>query len=650
MAAPTPQIANLRRKPETFEKAAERAADKISALRIARAPSLESLDFNDDMMPAPKDGPVFDAVLEGRVENLPSDGEVMTGAFFEAIILADLRPPYFITGDQIVVAGHYDEIALLNTHKAALEAECLKVGRVDLFNHRLPYAGTGWLITDDIVVTNRHVAENFATASPTGRYDPRPDRFGQPIRVETNAYHQNQTDSPADYQALQVIEVLYMAGPSEPDFAFVRVANPAAIDPIDLAVARAEIDQPIAAVGYPASDPYRNDRHLMDDLFDNTYNVKRFSPGLCTGYNDTGTELYADYTTLGGNSGSVVIDIATQKAVGLHFAGVFEETNYAIPADLVWSALRKVRSTHISVTLPSSAPATESTHAESFNDRIGYDPEFLGTGELRVDYPGMDQTIRDDIAPVSDDRDGILKYLHFSVIQSASRRLPRLTAVNIDGAKSFALKRKGNWRLDGRLDATHQIGNELYFSNPLDRGHLVRRKDPGWGDNREEAQRAEIDTFHYTNAAPQHKYLNQRDWVGLEDYVLQAADTRDFKVSVFTGPVFQDSDRALKHQPGADDIPIPEHFWKIAIMVNADTGALSATGYLLTHGSLISNLTEAAFVLGAYKTYQVRIAKISEVTGLDFSQLQPHDPLNDASESLFGEAAFEITGPESIRL
>ncbi len=262
----------------------------------------------------------------------------------------------------------------------------------------------------------------------------------------------------------------------------------------------------------------------------------------------------------------------------------------------------------------------------------------------------MDQAIKDDIAQVSDDPNGILKYLHFSVIQSASRRLPRLTAVNIDGAKSFALKRKGNWRLDGRLNATDQIGNELYFSNPLDRGHLVRRKDPGWGDSREEAQRAEIDTFHYTNAAPQHKHLNQRDWVGLEDYVLQAADTRDFKVSVFTGPVFQDSDRPLKHQPGADDIPIPEHFWKIAVMVHADTGALSATGYLLTHGSLISNLTEAAFVLGAYKTYQVRIAKISEVTGFDFSHLQANDPLNDVNESLFGEAAFEVRGPENLHL
>jgi endonuclease G len=40
-------------------------------------------------------------------------------------------------------------------------------------------------------------------------------------------------------------------------------------------------------------------------------------------------------TTLGGNSGSVVLDLDTGEALGLHFSGSFLRTNYAVRADRV---------------------------------------------------------------------------------------------------------------------------------------------------------------------------------------------------------------------------------------------------------------------------------------------------------------------------
>ena len=39
-----------------------------------------------------------------------------------------------------------------------------------------------------------------------------------------------------------------------------------------------------------------------------------------------------DASTLGGNSGSAVIDLETGEAVGLHFAGSYLQANYAVPA------------------------------------------------------------------------------------------------------------------------------------------------------------------------------------------------------------------------------------------------------------------------------------------------------------------------------
>ena len=394
------------------------------------------------------------------------------------------------------------------------------------------------------------------------------------------------------------------AGPREPDIAFLRVQAGHGLEPVPLHTGRLAPDTPVAAVGYPAADPRRNDPALMDDIFGATYDVKRFSPGLFTGYERDGVIMLSDYSSLGGNSGSAVLHLDSAEAVGLRFAGLFRESNYAVSADIVAAALRRM-STQVAGSDLEAPPPTEATPAEDFDGRLGYDPEFLGTGELRVDLPGLGER-EGDRAPVEGAGDDVLRYTHFSVIQSRSRRLPMLTAVNIDGRQTFPLKRKGRWRTDGRIQAAHQVGNELYRRNPLDRGHMVRRKDPGWGDSEAEAQQGELDTFHYTNAVPQHEDLNQRDWVGLEDYILEAADTRDFKVSVMTGPVFRDDDRTLRRQPGAEDIRIPQSFWKLAVMVNADTGRLSATAYLLTQGDLIRDLVEAAFVLGRYKTYQAR--------------------------------------------
>jgi len=87
-------------------------------------------------------------------------------------------------------------------------------------------------------------------------------------------------------------------------------------------------------------------------------------------------------------------------------------------------------------------------------------------------------------------------------------------------------------------------------------------------------------------------------------------------------------------------------------MVHAQTGALSATGYVLSHGPMIRDLVESVFVYGSYKTYQVRIALIARETGLDFGALTQADPMgaDAASEAVFSAVAHPVDGPQSLRL
>ncbi|MEP2707639.1 MAG: DNA/RNA non-specific endonuclease [Roseibium sp.] len=631
----------LRQKSAHFDAALERARARLLAMDAApTGGGLEGMGG-----PGPGLDDVAEAVRAGGADELPGGGMGMRGAL-EAIILEELRPAYMIENDQIVIHGEFDRIDLVQHHKTMLEEIAKNVGRVDLLNHStMEYVGTGWLIAEDIVVTNRHVAWAFALPRWEGGWEFGPGAFGRPLRVEMDFLRQK-VQPPAARRRAEATQILFVAPPEQPDMAFLRVIPDPALEPIELLTGPVGSDRAVAAVGYPAWDGERNDAALMDEIFGRPYGVKRFCPGIINGTDSDGVAILGDYASLGGHSGSPVLDLETGKAVGLHFAGVFRETNYAVTADFVAAALRNLGAPQVPVDVMDASAITE---AVDLTGRAGYDPDFLGSDGLSVPLPDLGSR-KADLAPVEGDANDILRYTHFSVLQSKSRRLPMLTAVNIDGEKAIRLKRKGSWRLDGRLDNAHQIGNELYRHNPLDRGHMVRRMDPGWGDSRAEAQQAEIDTFHYTNSAPQHKDLNQKDWVGLEDYILDAANTRDFRVSVMTGPVFTANDRRLISQPGAEDVQIPASFWKVAVMINADTDQMSATGYILTQGEMIRDFTEAAFVLGEYKTYQVNISFIEAATGFEFGALREHDPLMDSTEGLFGDAVRPISGPDSLTL
>lgn len=115
--------------------------------------------------------------------------------------------------------------------------------------------------------------------------------------------------------------------------------------------------------------------------------------------------------------------------------------------------------------------------------------------------------------------DRAVHYTHFSVVMRPDKRLAAVTALAMDGKQLKDLPRAGiQWRLDPRLPEDQQTGERVYAGNDLDRGHLVRRASAVWGETRAEAEQANEDTFHYTNAAPQAAKFNQgiELWLGLE--------------------------------------------------------------------------------------------------------------------------------------
>jgi endonuclease G len=393
----------------------------------------------------------------------------------------------------------------------------------------------------------------------------------------------------------------------------------------------------------------------MERYFVGLYDVKRFAPGRITQAASKGL-ISHDCTSLGGNSGSPLVSLSQKGAVGLHFSGTYGVNNTAVSVRTIKALLANPHAVSVSSKIEAEAhpESVDGVHKPAdLAGRDGFDPMFLGKA-LATPWPALPAAIVQDLASPSDATDtqpDELRYTHFGLMFSQTLKLPIVTAVNIDGLASVRIKRDSDkWFFDGRIPLDKQHGQKAYADRAIDRGHMVRREDPNWGS---EAARANDDTFHYTNAAPQHALLNQGKtlWQGLENYILDSARTEGFRANVFTGPVHDPEDPTLDE----DGMTVPLEFWKVVVMTAAGGKALHATAYLLSQGQLIRKLLEdrsrseavEGFVLGPYRTFQIAIADLEKATGYDFHHLREADPL---AKTKAGQEALEQAAPLVVPL
>ncbi|NNF77094.1 MAG: DNA/RNA non-specific endonuclease, partial [Rhizobiales bacterium] len=163
---------------------------------------------------------------------------------------------------------------------------------------------------------------------------------------------------------------------------------------------------------------------------------------------------------------------------------------------------------------------------------------------------------------------------------------------------------------------------------PLDRGHLIRRLDPCWG-SREEAEQANRDSMYFPNIAPQHKDLNQKVWLDLEDHILGLTDDRNAKVSVFVGCLFDENDPPHK----STGIRVPMGFWKVVASLGScgrgsrRRASLQAQAFVLRQDHLVRD-SDLEIVFGSgFETFQLPVEELERMTGLDFHRLRHADTL-----------------------
>ena len=195
------------------------------------------------------------------------------------------------------------------------------VGRVEVNNNAIyNWAGTGWLIDSDVIVTNRHVASIFSQNREGFAF-----KMGFPTGLQTAKIDFLEEDRRDEALEFAVDSVLWMSEnlESQPDVAFLRVNRVSRGTPMPPPIPLAASASPgeiAITIGYPARDPDVPDQELVRQVFGDVYDKKRLAPGEILKVTDS--EIEHDCSTLGGNSGSAVVSLATGEALGLHFAGL----------------------------------------------------------------------------------------------------------------------------------------------------------------------------------------------------------------------------------------------------------------------------------------------------------------------------------------
>jgi endonuclease G len=301
-----------------------------------------------------------------------------------------------------------------------------------------------------------------------------------------------------------------------------------------------------------------------------------------------------------GDSGSVwVFSTARGKAskiiAGLHFAGegAGDPNEHAI-ACYAQSVFEKLEITLTPAQLTDEDPIMNA----------GYAPHFLGPA---VAVPKLSPSKLADAFKLNGSE--IVRYTHFSLAQSRSRRFAIWVGWNIDGSQIKKLSRTGiKFEADNRF-AQFQVGDELYADNRLDRGHIARRADLVWGPI-DVAKKANKDSFFFSNITPQMDNFNQGHlggiWGKLEDAVFEDVTVDNLKVSVFGGPVFRNDDRVFR------SVKIPREFYKVIVFV--ESGTLKARAFILTQ-----NLDELEVLdLNEFKVFQVTLGEVENRCGFSF--------------------------------
>jgi Trypsin. len=305
----------VRFKNKSMERISEKIRNKLLQLKIRSVK--KAVDYFqshvDDFLPESRDR------IESIIANDLKEKELLL-----RIINHDfLRPAIIVQEDSFSIAADNPWEPILKLYKKQIQRAIKSTGIFEVQKRLSKYpAGTGWVVTDDLVVTNQHVAEQLFEKK-NGQY------VFKKGKEQLTIDFKEEFDR-VDDQEFKILELVHMEDSDHhlydhvPDLAILRVekvnANGDVLPPpLPLFEGPLKKKQLICIIGFPSID-YKAPKSRKQ-IFKNIYDVKRIQPGIIRSIRTLyDFDFKHDCATLRGNSGSPIIDLQTGGVVGIHFA------------------------------------------------------------------------------------------------------------------------------------------------------------------------------------------------------------------------------------------------------------------------------------------------------------------------------------------
>ncbi len=272
-------------------------------------------------------GRLLEAGAAGLEKAVRGDGELTSeeAAGLESALLLYARPAVLVGDD-----GRLGDVPpfwnLLEDQRKEIETTHRGVGRVELLGHpEFDWAGTAFLVSGEILMTTRRVAEAFLERRREGW------RFRPGTSGWMNYRSAYQQVAAAGHRVRAVVGVH-----DRYDLALLEVERPEvngrAPAPLALAAGPRAEGHPVYLVGYPVRDARRDEPEAVARVFRDVYNVKRVMPGRLRGTASGGRPLLLhDAAPLGRTAGAPLLDLETHQVLGLQSAGRYLEGGAAVP-------------------------------------------------------------------------------------------------------------------------------------------------------------------------------------------------------------------------------------------------------------------------------------------------------------------------------
>lgn len=494
-------------------------------------------------------GPFVDLDLPPLPDAVPKRGEVIVA---KHVISPPVDPiplvPAFITKDGKLKSADptRPDPTKLGTVEGALASTAIVSGG------RGGKLATGLLISPRTVLTSGHIAKSLGAGATVSFVD----GLGAASKTRTVA-----VVGKPELHPLWDLAVLELASDPPKDVVPVRLLA----EPPESMEGRA-----VALIGYP-SPSSTGDQAPYLEVFGRTKGARRATLGKTFGLanvedgDDAQRVLVHNAFSSEGSSGGALVDVKTGLVLGVQFGHHDGRAGFAVPS---WALYRDpiVRSVaddfrKMDGKWAGGTVVRKVAHDPDYDERMGYDPAFLGAS---VPLPKV----------LDSDGGTTLDYEHFSVIKQTERRLALLVAANVDARKKARqpdpgkdysrdglagvdASRPRTWLLDPRIPIDEQLTPRwlVHHGDELERETIIGPALVAWGKTYQEVRRANGDAHHLTNVMPRPKGIGT--WGEIEKRIVALAS--DHRVTVMVGPLFDDED------PKVEGEQIPRRLWVVVV-------------------------------------------------------------------------------------